>query len=156
MIITHDAQYPVNPSNGQGWSVGPTISTDAQVPTGCPEPYAVKVSNYDMRIANFANFLPSRIGYQQLEVSGYAIAVSGYSTNLSIGMRYGTSYTNTLPNGYIGGITLLRANYSDWKWFKASIQGYIPVGGTANISSNMSATVSGSWWVAGLRIRKIQ
>ena len=93
-----------------------------------------------------------------IEVQGWAIAVPGFSTNLSIFARYGNTYTNTLPNGYIAtnALTLSRANFSTWTRFKGVTYGNIPSNGTPNVSVNINASVNASWFIAGVSTRQLQ
>jgi hypothetical protein len=131
------------------------------VPAGCPLPYATQVDDYDFRIASGADWLPTRLpGFVLLQVSGYLVAKNSSQTNnLSMFLRYGSSYSNTPPNGYTGGSSLVFApsDYATWRFFTAAVSGTIPANGTGLVTVNMNATSSGTeWWVAGLSIRKIQ
>lgn len=162
MLITNNQQYPPNPSSGQGWALSPIISSHAVVPAGCPEPYAIQCRPYDLVFSGggsfSANFYKARLGFFMIEVQGWAIAVPGFSTNLSIFARYGNTYTNTLPNGYIAtnALTLSRANFSTWTRFKGVTYGNIPSNGTPNVSVNINASVNASWFIAGVSTRQLQ
>lgn len=162
MIITHNLQYPPDPTGSTSyWSNGTQLSSNVGVPAGCPFTYATQVGTYDFRIASNSNWFPSRLpGFVLLEVSGYLIAKdSTQSNNMSMFIRYGTIYSNTAPNGYDGSQALAFAPsaYATWKPFKVAVTGTIPANGTGSVSVNMNANSPGTeWWIAGLSIRKLQ
>jgi hypothetical protein len=151
-------QYPPTPDTALGWAATRTISSNAAVPVGCPNSYAIKVPMYDMRFDPMSNFFSTRLGSQGLIIEGYAIAESAASSMMDIFIRFGDTYSNTIPNGYnaSGIVRLDKTNYTTWKYFRAYVGGTIPSNGTPKVSINMNSAPSQGWWVSGLTVRQVQ
>lgn len=164
MPITHNIQYPpAIDTSTTYWTSTPTLSSNAAVPTGCPYTYAVQIGRFDFRIYDPLKWFPSRLpGAVTFEISGYAAVNDNTKTNTcDIFIRYGSSYSNTTPNGYDASqvVRLSPANYGTWTFFKFAVNGTIPSNGTGMVTINMNGNNDGTgtnWWVAGLQLRKLQ